>query len=249
MKILKYKKRANGKYSIYLDDGREFVYYEEVILKYNLLLTKEIKEEDLLTIHNANLEYDVYYVALKSIESRYKSIYELRGVLLRKEYPKEMIDKAIDKLIDQKYLDDRLFAKSYIHSEMVTTSHGPNRIKKELLDKHVDEAIIDEELEAFDLDSQIEKIRKIIEHGIKTNRNKGGLVLKQKIVNDLKLQGYSYDIISSIIDEYSFGNDKELAKKEYEKLYKKYSSKYEGYELKNKIREKMFQKGLVYEEE
>ena len=249
MKILKYKKRANGKYSIYLDDGREFVYYEEVILKYNLLLTKEIKEEDLLTIHNANLEYDVYYVALKSIESRYKSIYELRGVLLRKEYPKEMIDKAIDKLIDQKYLDDRLFAKSYIHSGMVTTSHGPNRIKKELLDKHVDEAIIDEELEAFDLDSQIEKIRKIIEHGIKTNRNKGGLVLKQKIVNDLKLQGYSYDIISSIIDEYSFGNDKELAKKEYEKLYKKYSSKYEGYELKNKIREKMFQKGLVYEEE
>ncbi len=249
MKILKYKKRANGKYSIYLDDGREFVYYEEVILKYNLLLTKEIKEEDLLTIHNANLEYDVYYVALKSIESRYKSIYELRGVLLRKEYPKEMIDKAIDKLINQKYLDDRLFAKSYIHSSMVTTSHGPNRIKKELLEKHVDESIIDEELVSFDLDSQKEKVRKLIEHGLKTNRNKGGVVLKQKIVNDLKLQGYGYDIISNIINEYSFGNDRELAKKEYEKLYKKYSSKYEGYELKNKIREKMYQKGLVYEEE
>ncbi len=249
MKILKYKKRANGKYSIYLDDGREFVYYEEVILKYNLLITKEIKEEDLLTIHNANLEYDVYYVALKSIESRYKSIYELRGVLLRKEYPREMIDKAIDKLISQKYLDDRLFTKSYIHSQMVSTSHGPNRIKKDLLDKHVSEDIIDEEMEAFDTDTQLEKIKKIIDRGIKTNHSKGGVVLKQKIVNDLKMQGYSYDIIPSIINEYKFGNDKELAKKEYDKLYRKYSTKYEGYELKNIIREKMYQKGFVYEEE
>ena len=56
-------------------------------------------------------------------------------------------------------------------------------------------------------------------------------------------------MISPIISTYSFGNDKELAKKEYDKLYRKYSSKYEGYELKNKIREKMFQKGLLYEEE
>ena len=229
MKILKFKKKPNGKYSVYLDDGREFVYYEEVILQYELLLKKEVEEKDLLTIHQTNLEYDVYYVALNSIKSRFKSIYELREFLRKKEYPEEMIDHAIDKLIEQRYLDDRLFAKSYINTQMITTSHGPLRIKNDLYNKKVSSSIIEEEIALFDEESQIEKMKKII--------------------NDLKTQGYEYDLISRIISSYSFPQDKDLAKKEYDKLYKKYSSKYEGYELANKIREKMFQKGLTYEEE
>jgi len=249
MKILKFKKKTNGKYSIFLDDGREFVYYEEIILKYNLLLKKEILEDELLPIHNANLEYDVYYVALNSIKSRYKSVYELKEWLLKKEYPEEMIDKAIDKLIKQKYLDDRSFAKSYIYTQMMTSSHGPLRIKKELLDKRVPEVFIDEEMEIYDRDLQIEKINKQIDKGIKSNHTRGGIVLKQKIINSLKTQGFEYDLISKVISNYSFTSDKNLAKKEYDKLFRKYSRKYEGYELKNIIREKMFQKGLVYEEE
>lgn len=249
MKILKFKKKPNGKYSVYLDDGREFVYYEEVILQYELLLKKEVDEKDLLSIHQTNLEYDVYYVALNSIKSRFKSIYELREFLRKKEYPEEMIDHAIDKLIQQRYLDDRLFAKSYINTQMITTSHGPLRIKNDLYNKKVSSSIIEEEIALFDEESQIEKMKKIIERLIRSNRTRGGLVLKQKIINDLKTQGYEYDLISRIISSYSFPQDKDLAKKEYDKLYKKYSSKYEGYELANKIREKMFQKGLTYEEE
>lgn len=48
---------------------------------------------------------------------------------------------------------------------------------------------------------------------------------------------------------YSFENDEFIAKKEYDKLFKRLSRKYSGSELKNKIREKLFQKGLQYEEE
>ena len=43
--------------------------------------------------------------------------------------------------------------------------------------------------------------------------------------------------------------DKRIAKKEYDKLYKKYSTKYEGYQLDKIIREKLYLKGLEYEEE
>lgn len=249
MKILKFKKKANGKYSVYLDDGREFVYYEETILQYNLLIKKEMDEKELLSIHQTNLEYDVYYVALDSIKRRSKSVYELKQFLLQREYPEEMIEKAIDKLIKQKYLDDRNFAKSFIHTQMYTTNHGPNRIRGDLIQKRVPSSIIEEELMVYDEENQIEKIHKLIEKGMKANHSRGGIVLRQKIVNDLKLQGFDYDLISSIVSQYHFPCDQDLAKKEYEKYYRKYSGKYSGYELKNKIREKLFQKGLVYEEE
>ena len=47
------------------------------------------------------------------------------------------VDSAIEKLISQGYLNDQNFAKSYIHSQMNTTNHGPNRIRNDLANKHV----------------------------------------------------------------------------------------------------------------
>lgn len=249
MKIVKYKKGARGIYKVELDDGKSLTLYEDVILKYNLLLKKEILEKDLDEIYNYNLECDVYYVALNNIKARFKSIYDLEEVLKKKEYPEELIEKAIVKLINQGYLNDRCFAKSYINNQMITTNKGPYKIERELLDKKIDINIIKDEIVVFDNECQSIKINKIINRCIKNNRSRGGVVLKQKIFNDLKLLGYDISLINKIIMNYSFENDEFIAKKEYDKLFKRLSRKYSGSELKNKIREKLFQKGLQYEEE
>ena len=248
-KIVKYKKLTKGRYKVFLDNSLELVLYEEVILKYNLLLKKDIDDDLLKEIDKCNQEYDVYHVALDSINSRYKSIFELKMLLLKKEYPLELVDNAIDKLINQGYLNDRMYAKSYINNKMITSSSGPYKIEKELQEKKVDLDIIKEEIIAFSDEEQLIRIRKLIEKGIKTNHNRGGVVLKQKIYNDLKIAGYDISLINSVIGDYEFDNNLDIAKKEYDKLYRKYSRKYSGVELKNKIREKMYQKGLKYEEE
>jgi len=248
IKIVKYKKSTNGKYKVYLDNDKELLLYEDVILKYNLLLIKEIDSKLLIDIDKYNQECDVYYVALNSIKSRFKSIYDLRLTLLKKEYPEDLVSKAIDKLIKQGYLNDRSFTKSYINNKMITSNYGPYRIEKELLEKKIDSDIIKEEIEVFTDEEQITRIKKLIEKGIKTNHTRGGIVLKQKIYNDLKLLGYDISLISSVISTYSFEEDSDIVKREYDKLYRKYSRKYSGNELKNKIREKMYLKGLKYEE-
>lgn len=249
MKIVRYKKNKNGKYTVFLDDGRELVVYEDVILKFELLLKKEIHESALKEINDLNLEYEAYYVAIQSINSRFKSIYELKLFLIKKEFSEEVIDKTIDKLLKQGYLDDRSFTKSYINTQILTTSHGPIRIKNDLLNKKVDVSIIEEELSVFDEDLQCEKMDKIIKKIIASNRNRGGVVLKQKIINDLKHNGYEFYVISKVINNYDFSNNLDIAKKEYNKLYKKYSKKYQGNELDKIIKEKLFLKGLRYEDE
>ena len=70
MKIVKYKKGSNGKYKVFLEDGREFSFYEDVILKFNFLITKNIDEKDIDGALQYNQECDVYHFALKSIKSR-----------------------------------------------------------------------------------------------------------------------------------------------------------------------------------
>ena len=248
IKIIKYKKSSNGKYKVYLDNNHELLLYEDVILKYNLLLTKEIDESLLIEIDKYNQECDVYYVGLNSIKNRFKSIYDLRITLLKKEYPEELVDKAIDKLIKQGYLNDRSFTKSFINNKMITTNSGPYKIERELLDKKIDASIIKDEIGVFNREEQITRIKKLIERGIKTNHTRGGIVLKQKIYNDLKLLGYDISLINEVILTYTFEEDESISKREYDKLYRKYSRKYEGEELKRKIREKMYLKGLKYEE-
>lgn len=248
MKIEKFKKLVNGRYQLSLDDGNTLQLYEEVILKYELLLKKKIDSKDIPEVEEYNIEWDVYYTALKSLKSRFRSSYELRRLLLDKSYPIELVDKAIQKLEDQKYLDDRSFTKGYINNQIITSSRGPNRIIKDLVTKGIDKNIIYDEIGVFDEEIQEEKINKIIKISIKSNRTRGGMVLKNKIVNDLINNGYSYDIIQKVINNYEFGNDSLLAKKEYDKLYKKLSRKYSGSELAYKIKEKLYQKGLSYED-
>ncbi|MBE6157855.1 MAG: hypothetical protein E7160_03585 [Firmicutes bacterium] len=248
MKILKYKKQTSGRYKIFFDNDTDLLLYEDVILKYELLLKKELSDKKLEDVLNYNMECDVYYVALKSLNSRFKSVKELKDSLIKKEYPQEYVDKAILKLLNQGYLDDRSFSKSYINSQIITTSKGPNKISKELKSKGVSDDIINEEILAFSIEEQKSKIDKVINRLIKSNKTRGGVVLKNKIVTDLINLGYSSSIINDIISNYSFDTDSSIREKEYNKLYNRLSRKHSGKELEYKIREKLFQKGLYYEE-
>lgn len=248
MKIIKYKKKRNGQYELQFDSGKELTLYEDVILKHELLLKREVTEGDLDTILLSNQECDVYYVALKSLNSRFKSEKELRIFLDKKEYPMEFIEKAIQKLLHQGYLDDRSFSKAYINNQMITTSKGPKKIEKELLDKGVLREIILEELVVFTKEEQLIRIKKIANRLIKSNRSRGGIVLRKKIVQDLQIMGYSSSVIDEVMQQLSFGDTKSIAEKEKEKLYRRLSRKYSGKELEFKIKEKLYQKGLYYED-
>ena len=248
MKILKYKKKRNGQYEIQLDSGKDLCLYEEVILNFSLLLKKNIDEEELDEILLSNQEYDVYYVALKSLKNRFKSVKELRISLLKKEYPVESVESAIHKLLSQGYLDDRSFDKAYINTQMITTSKGPKKIEKELLEKGVSRDIIVDELAIFTKDEQIIKIEKIANRLVRSNRSRGGIVLRKKIIQDLHNMGYSGSIVEDVLSSIDFGDTKDIAKNETEKLYQRLSRKYSGKELEFKIKEKLYQKGLYYED-
>lgn len=247
MKIIKYKKSSKGRYKVYVEDGREFLFYEEVILKYDLLIKKEIDSDLLIEMDQYNQEWDVYYTALHLINTRLRSVYELKELLINKEYPLDLVVKAIEKLKKQGYLNDLSYAKSYVNHYLISSNKGPYKIAKELRNKNIPEEMIEEALYLYSDDDQIERIHKIIDKGIKVNHSRGGIVLKQKIYQDLKELGYDISLINQIISTYSFPTPLNLVKKEYDKLYRSLSRKYKGEELERKIQEKLFAKGLKYD--
>ncbi len=244
MQVKKYKKVRDGKYKVLFSNGKELVLYEEVILKYDLLLKKDINHADILEIIAYNHECDTYYVALKYLKVRFRSSKEVFDMLKKKEYPIELIQKTLDKLERQGYINDLNYAHSFLHDQLITTSRGPNKIIYELKKKGISREIILDVMSSYTNEIEIEKITKIVTRMIKSNRSKSNLLLKKKMEQDLLYQGFHKENIYSVISNSSFCNEEDLYEREYEKLKRKLEKKYSEDILEFKIKQQLYQKGF-----
>lgn len=244
MKIIKYKKLANGMYQLFFDNENNVDLNEEIILKHDLLLKKEVSEKDLDKMLDENQKYIGYNLAIKYLAKKMRSIKEMKEYLISKTIDKETTQEIIDLLIKEKYLDDLLYAKAYINDRILLSSDGPSKIYNKLVELGVDKDIIDQSISIFTDEIQKEKIEKISQKLIKSNRSKSSYILKNKITQYLYNLGYRKDLIIDYLDSVSIEEDSSLAKKEYDKLYKKLSRKYSGSELEYKIKQKMYALGF-----
>ena len=202
MEIVKYEKKSNGNYLIYLDDGRKIKLNEDVILKHKLLYKKEIDEFLLEEIANDNNNYDIYNKCVNYIGVRLRSIHEMKEYMERKNVTPELIDETINRLIKNKLLNDEIFTKAFIKDKMNFTTMGPYRIELELQKHNIDSRIISKYISEIDEKELKDKINKQITKLMKSNKNKPNL--KNKIYNNLLNLGYSSEFILDNLNKYNF---------------------------------------------
>lgn len=241
MKIIKYKKIANNKYKVFLDNSDNITLHENIIIKYNLLISKEI--DDLEEILNDNNKYLIYDMVLKYISTKMRSESEIREYLKKKNIDIDLSNDIVDKLKKQGFINERLYVKSFISDKVRLNKYGINKIRSELNKLKIDKDIIEEELKNIDKEELNNNLEKLIDKKIKSNRSYAGEVLKQRILMDFINKGYSKEEILKILDNKDLTND-DLYEKEYKKLYNKYSKKYSGDELEYFIKQKLYQKGI-----
>ena len=202
MEIVKYEKKSNGNYLIYLDDGRKIKLNEDVILKHKLLYKKEIDEFLLEEITNDNNNYDIYNKCVNYIGVRLRSIHEMKEYMERKNVTPELIDETISRLIKNKLLNDEIFTQAFIKDKMNFTTMGPYRIELELQKHNIDSRIINKYISEIDEKELKDKINKQIIKLMKSNKNKPNL--KNKIYNNLLNLGYSSEFILDNLNKYNF---------------------------------------------
>ena len=244
MKIQEYRYLGNSKYKVIINN-EEYILYEDIILKYNLLI-KNVNEKDLTKYLKENKRFEAYYVALKYIKAKLRTKKEIEEYLSKKDYNDFDIDYAVARLEQEKYLDERVYAKSYILDAINLKNIGPNKIVVELTNLGIDKVTVLDELSMFTNFIQKEKIYKYIEKSIKSNHNKSSYILKNKIKQNLINLGYDLNIINKCLGEYDI-DDNEVYQKELEKVKNKLSRKYTGKELEYKIKEYMYRKGFKVE--
>ncbi len=245
MKINKFTKSRNGMYIITFEDNSKVKIHEDLILKYNLLITKEITDKEKDLIYNENKIYEIYEIATSYINKKLRSKKEIINYLKRKEYSMDSIDSTIELLVSNGFINDDIYAKSLVHDRIVLSMDGPNKVRKELVDNSIPSSLIDEVMLEYTLELEEERINKLISKQIKSNNNKGTGLLKKKISMYLINLGYNIETINRCLASIKI-DDSNLYKKEYEKEYNKLSKKYSGKELEYKLKQRMYQKGFSY---
>lgn len=240
MKIVKYSKCGNNKYKVFLNNETYIVLHEEVILKNELLLKREIFDIDDLLRQNA--KYEIYDFSIKYLAHKLRSIKELREYLLKNNYEENDIEVVIDKLIKLGYLNDSLYSQSYINSRINLSNDGPLKIINYLEKQSINREIYEKYLDLFDKELIYERINKYISKMVKTNK-KSNYVLKNKILFNLINLGYAREDIDYCLNLVDDVSDRDNYEKVKAKLYCKLQKKYSGDELEKRVKAKLYQLG------
>lgn len=242
MKIRKYTKDKGNEYKVLIDDIN-YTLYDDVIVKYSLLLKDEISEKELKTIVEENDKLSSYYDSIRYITKKMRSKLEIKEFLRKKMVNEKVINETIKKLEENHFLNEELFIKAYVNDQINLTNNGKNKILKGLVKLGIDNDSASTYLDNIDNEVFMSKINKYVDKKISTNKNSSMYMLKNKIMTDLINLGYEKSDIIEVLNSKEI-NDDEAKKREYEKIKRSLEKKYSGDMLEYKIREKLYRKGF-----
>lgn len=241
MEIKNFKKLRGNVYEIELNDFRRFKLYDDIILKYELLIEKRLTPKKLETIINENNLLDAYYQSLKYINIKMRSELQVRDYLRKKSFSVFEADYAVTRLRKDGYINEILYVQAFINDALKLSLDGPKNISEDLKRLGINETLINEYLNKVARKEWLDRVEKILQKKAKINKTSEKM-FKNKITADLLNLGYSYEDIKKCLDNFQIDTN-EVFLKEADKVYNKLAIKYSGTELILRFKQKLFVKG------
>jgi len=132
------------------------------------------------------------------LKYRARSKKEIIDRLRRRKYPLAVIEKTLEFLEDQNYVNDEKFAVSFIR-ERLRKGFGKRKIIFDLKRLGLSKELIEEELGKIDNNQYRDTIRGLMQKRLR--RYRGNQDAKNKIFCYLVQRGFAPDDIKEVIDE------------------------------------------------
>lgn len=192
-------KRNKERVNIYIDEEYAFSISAELIYKENIKVKDKIDVDSLKKLADEDNYIKCKNTALKTIERTYKSEKELAQKLALKGYDDHIINRTINFMKEYNLLNDNNYATMYVKDK--SRNIGKKKIKYSLLQKGIDEEIIESELEKIN-NNEVKAI--VYEMALKkykvfSKRENDNYKLTQKLYRFLMGKGYDYDLIKDVV--------------------------------------------------
>ena len=202
MKITKIEvqKKDKHRYNIFLDGSFAFGLYEDSVLKFGLRTEDELDEKKIKEMR----EFDEFGYGKKAAYSflayKPRSKKELVKKLKQKKVSDKIIDDIIELLEKQKYLDDKIYAKSYLEDKLNSKPIGRRLAKLILFEKGIDKELIESTIdENYSEDKEFELAKKLMEKFEKKVKYKDPADKKNKCYRYLISKGFDYETAGRVL--------------------------------------------------
>lgn len=196
-----------GRYNIYLDQKYAFSVSESVLINFRLAKDMEIDDQLQKMILADDDVAKAYAKALNYLAHQLRAESEVVTKLKELELDEGVIDEVMQKLRDQKLLDDQNYADSYVRTIMLTSDKGPSVIRQNLRLKKIGENLIDRALEQYPEDRLLENGTKLATKQLKHYHHFPVKVRVQKVRQSMMIKGFKGDLITQILNNVTIEDD------------------------------------------
>ena len=230
MQIIKFQKLNDNRYKLSFKDSESLILYDDIILKYNLLNQKNIDDTKYQEIKKANDELASYYQAIKYLGIKMRCQKEITTYLKKKGFLDNTITKTLNRLEKEGYVNEKKYIHYYILDQINL------KIKNSLINLDLNQELIEQELSLINNKIWQEKIVKILNKRLKSNKNSKQIFIK-KNSDYLYKAGYNKEMFKPILTSLEIKEDdnfEKIASQLYQKLSKKYDNEKLKYYLTKK---------------
>ena len=241
------QKKRKDRFNVFIDGEYSFPISEAVLIKVGLHKGMTLTKERSAEIEKENYDYMAYTTAVNYLSYSLRSEKEVRKKLHEEEISPDAIERALTRLVDQNYVNDRIYGESYTRTAANLNLKGPQLIANELKGKGLSEEDIAFSLKQYPHELQLENAQTIAEKQLRKQSRVSSHEAASEIRLHLHQKGYPSDIVLEVMGE--IGTEKEeedemaALRMQGDKLWRRYERKAKGRELHQKVRSGLYQKG------
>jgi len=187
--------RRNDRVNVYVNGYYRFSL--GVMIAAGLRKGQSISETRLQELAAADQQSEAFQKAVRFLGIRPRSEKEIRIYLKKKEFHRDAIDRAVERLKEYNYLDDEAFARSFVDHRMRFCPRSSVHLRAELKDKGVCDTTVDQLIKAFDeSDSAWNSVRRNLHRWNHLSAQE----FKRKVYAFLSRKGFRYETCRNVYE-------------------------------------------------
>ena len=131
-----------------------------------------------------------------------RCVKDVRDKLKTFDIPQKEKDEILDYLLDNRFVNDERFAKSFVRGKINQSGWGVNKIRFHLIQKSIDKEIIDEALEQTDEETYRQRLIDILKTKSKTVKAENDFEKKRKLAAYAMQKGFEGNLVWDILKKF-----------------------------------------------
>ena len=256
------QKRSKERYSIYVDDQFFIGVDEAVLVQAGIYKGMTLTQTEADQLRALEADHKVYNRAIDYLSYGLRTIKEMRDHLSQPsrqqeregitEVDPDLIEAVINKLQEQGYLNDLVYAQSYVRTQANLNRKGPSLIRQELLKRGVSDFDIQEGLLEYKAADQLANASELASKYRHQKRKLAPKLLENRLRQYLLQRGYDAEAIQAAVaasqDQVDPEDEGDLLAKEADKQYRRLRRRYQAWDLKQRLSQALARKGFSYDQ-